>query len=230
MKTHWMAGFWRTLAATVAYAVIHSAFASRKAKQSAVAVAGARNRNGLYRVFFIAQSFATIVPFMWFVRKQPKRMIYEFFGWKAIPFRAVQASGFAWACWAAWHVGLPDILGIRPAIQWIEGVPSILPEPEAQGPSETDGHLRIAGPFRLARHPLNFAPLVIVWSNPRLSTNLLAFNIAATVYLLIGSSFEEKRLLDAYGRAYARYQRSGVSFYLPRGSSHSGITVARPAG
>jgi protein-S-isoprenylcysteine O-methyltransferase Ste14 len=49
-----------------------------------------------------------------------------------------------------------------------------------------------------------------------MSTNLLAFNIVGTAYLLIGSRLEEHRLVGAYGSSYVEYQHSRVPFYLPR--------------
>ncbi len=49
-----------------------------------------------------------------------------------------------------------------------------------------------------------------------MTVRLLAFNAVATLYLVVGSIHEERRLLAAYGPAYAAYRRSGVPFYLPR--------------
>jgi hypothetical protein len=90
------------------------------------------------------------------------------------------------------------------------------PEPEAQGPAlDEEGRRHAAGPFAWSRHPLNFAPLPVFWLHPRMTTSLLAFNIAATAYLVVGSWHEEARLREAYGEAYSAYQRSGVPFYLP---------------
>ena len=91
-----------------------------------------------------------------------------------------------------------------------------MPEPEAQGPAlDEPGLSRAPGPFAWSRHPLNFAPLPILWLWPRMTTNLLAFNTAATIYLVIGSLHEEARLREAFGDRYAAYEDSGVVFYLP---------------
>jgi methanethiol S-methyltransferase len=57
--------------------------------------------------------------------------------------------------------------------------------------------------------------LPILWLNPRMTTNLLAFNAAATIYLVIGSAHEEARLRNAYGANYIAYQQSEVPFYVP---------------
>jgi protein-S-isoprenylcysteine O-methyltransferase Ste14 len=46
----------------------------------------------------------------------------------------------------------------------------------------------------------------MLWLMPVMTTSLLAFNLAATLYLYIGSFFEEKRLLAAFGDDYLRYQ------------------------
>jgi protein-S-isoprenylcysteine O-methyltransferase Ste14 len=78
--------------------------------------------------------------------------------------------------------------------------------------------MRVRGPFRLSRHPLNLAPLPIMWFNPRISTNLLAYNLVSTAYLVLGSVLEEHRLAAKYGEPYREYQASEVPFYLPRWS------------
>lgn len=48
-----------------------------------------------------------------------------------------------------------------------------------------------------------------------MTTSLLAFNTAATVYLVVGSLHEEARLREAYGDEYDAYLGSGVPFYVP---------------
>jgi protein-S-isoprenylcysteine O-methyltransferase Ste14 len=75
--------------------------------------------------------------------------------------------------------------------------------------------MKMSGPFRLSRHPLNFAMLPIIWMMPRMTVNLAAFNLVTTLYSILGSVHEERRLKAAYGRAYADYQTSGVNFFVP---------------
>ena len=89
--------------------------------------------------------------------------------------------------------------------------------------------MRATGPFELHRHPLNFAPLPVLWLFPRMTTRLAALAGASTAYLVLGSLHEEVRLRSAYGPAYERYQRSGVPFYVPvprvRSSRERGATL-----
>lgn len=107
------------------------------------------------------------------------------------------------------------MLGLSSLREWMNDG-QVHPEPEAQGPAPfPDGQIHARGPFALSRHPLNFAPLTILWLWPRMTTSLLAFNVTATIYLVIGSVHEEARLRDAYGDEYEAYLKSGVRFYLP---------------
>jgi hypothetical protein len=116
---------------------------------------------------------------------------------------------------AAHQVGILRITGLENLAAWFADG-AVSPEPEAQGPALDQGRQDRLGPFAWSRHPLNFVPVPIFWLWPRMSTNLLAFNTAATAYLLLGSIHEESRLRKAFGPACESYQRSGISFYLPR--------------
>ena len=49
--------------------------------------------------------------------------------------------------------------------------------------------------------------------------NILAFNLGATLYILVGIQFEERKLLKEFGQAYADYRR-GVPMLIPFTKSH----------
>jgi methanethiol S-methyltransferase len=177
---------------------------------------GERNRNGLYRAFYICQSVATFAALSQYIRRQPDRVLYEVPQPWAGALRVAQAGCLGVATWAAREVGVVRITGLAAFKAWCRGQ-AVPPEPEAQGPAPDDnGALSASGPFAWSRHPLNFWPLPIFWLNPRMTANLLAFSTAATLYLIVGSAHEEARLKAAYGDQYIIYQRSRVPFYLPR--------------
>jgi hypothetical protein len=216
MRAH-TEGILKVLCATALYAVVHSVFASRGAKRIASRLTSERTSNALYRPFYLAQSFVTMALLIRYIREQPNTEIYRLRGPAALGCRLLQAGGIGWATYSAYEVGLTEILGARGLFELLSRQPLIEPPPEAQGPAlSPDGNLRVAGPFRLSRHPLNFAPLVILWSNPRMTANLLAYNLLSTAYLLAGSWHEAVRLRAAYGGVYDRYTKSGVPFYFPR--------------
>ncbi len=205
----------KVAAATAAFGVVHSLLASRAAKRAAASHLGERNRNGLYRVFYIGQSLVTFGMLAAYIRRQPGRELYRVEGPLALLMHAVQAGAVAYATSAAGQVGLRRITGLESLLAWLGDGP-VPPEPEAQGPAlDGEGSEHAAGPFAWSRHPLNFAPLPVLWLWPRMTTNLLAFNVAATVYLVVGSLHEEARLREAFGDEYDAYRDSGVPFYVP---------------
>lgn len=212
----WLKGFLKTAAATVLYAAIHTFFAGRKSKETVTRFLGVRHRNALYRVFYLLQSAGTMLILVGYIRRQPRVFVVKVYGLASLPFRFVQLAGVCWAVAAAYQVEFREILGIRPALALLRGDETIPPEPEAQGPAPEGNGMRVEGPFRLTRHPLNLAPLPILWFNPRISTNLLAYNLVSTIYLVVGSRNEERRLSMRYGQAYREYQGSDVPFYLPK--------------
>jgi len=206
----------RTAAGTLLFGGVHSLLASRQAKEGATRLAGRRQRSGLYRGFFILQSFLTLGLLWNFTRPLPDRVIYHVRGFPAALMRLVQALGLAHAVYAAGQVGLLEISGMRSGLEWLQGRPDVQPEPEAQGPRlDSSGNLKATGPFRWSRHPLNFSPLLVFWFNPLMTVKFLVFNLVSTVYLILGSLHEESRLRAAYGQPYTRYQHSRVPFYLP---------------
>lgn len=68
----------------------------------------------------------------------------------------------------------------------------------------------------VVRHPLYFAGLIIIWSyfftSPTLS--LLISNLCLTIYLYIGTLFEEKKLIVDFGDVYNQYKKE-VSMLIP---------------
>ena len=205
-STMWRSMF-KVMAATTAFAVVHSALASRGAKRAATKTFGERNRNGLYRVVYITQSAITFAVLAAYIRRQPSREIYRVRPPLSLVMHGAQAAALVYATAAARQVGIRRIVGLDSFVAWL-GEGPVLPEPEAQGPAlDEQGLARHAGPFSWSRHPLNFAPLPILWLWPRMTTNLLAFNTAATVYLVIGSLHEESRLREAFGDKYIAYER-----------------------
>lgn len=213
-------------ALTVAFGALHSALASRAAKRRAGALVGARTRDGWYRAFYNAQAVATSVALVAYGRRHPGATVWHVRGAGAALMRGGQAAGLALAVAAVRQVGLGRVSGLASVGAWRAGDAHPDRAPEAQGPRiDAAGRVPDPGPFAWTRHPLNLAPLPVLWLQPRMTTTLLAFTAIATAYLVVGSRHEEARLAARHGAAYDAYRASGVPFYLPRAAPHAPATV-----
>jgi hypothetical protein len=205
----------KVFCAGVAWALLHSAFASRGAKALATRVAGPRYRNGLYRLVYNAQSLATAGLFtVWFLRL-PDRELYRIPPpWSRLCV-AGQLASVGLLLSALWVVGPGRVSGLAELAQLLAGRHPDR-EPEAQGPAPgPDGELRAAGPFRHTRHPDNLPVLGLAWLFPRMTANRAALAAAASAYAVLGSLHEDARLRAAYGDAFERYRRRHP-FFWPR--------------
>ena len=81
------------------------------------------------------------------------------------------------------------------------------PDIETRRPLVTDGL------YHWVRHPLYSAGLVFIWLIPHITINLLALNLGLTLYIFVGTYFEERKLLKVFGADYAAYQRRTPLFF-----------------
>jgi protein-S-isoprenylcysteine O-methyltransferase Ste14 len=68
--------------------------------------------------------------------------------------------------------------------------------------------LKTTGIYHLIRHPIYSVGLAFIWLMPVMTRNSLAIDIGLTAYIVIGSIFEERKLVLAYGEEYTHYQMS----------------------
>ena len=202
--------------ATAAYGVLHSALASRVAKRLAAGAFGEPFERAFYRPLYISQAVLSTAALLLYARSLPTRTIYHIQGPGAWLLRAGQAAALVHGYAAASEVGIARLSGLEALRAWARAG-DVPVAPVAQGPERdpASGELTAGGPFRWSRHPLNFTPVPLFWLAPHLTTRRLAFNLVATLYLVLGSVHEELRLREAYGAQYAAYQRSGVPFFFP---------------
>ena len=76
-----------------------------------------------------------------------------------------------------------------------------------------DGILKREGILNITRHPWYTAFIIILWARELNSTTLI-INIIFSVYLVVGTYLEEKKLKADFGEAYINYQND-VSMLLP---------------
>jgi protein-S-isoprenylcysteine O-methyltransferase Ste14 len=111
--------------------------------------------------------------------------------------RAVAAGGFVLgfllSYWAAFTLGHTELLGLRQA--W-----RCAAEGDEAGTSPPQ--LRVRGIYTLVRHPLMSGLLLCLWCAPTFTTGRLLLASAMSLYIVIGTRYEERDLRARFGPTY----------------------------
>ncbi len=75
------------------------------------------------------------------------------------------------------------------------------------------GTLDTGGILGITRHPWYLATIMLMWARG-LDVSALITNIILTIYLIVGTVLEERKLLMEYGEDYRGYQKE-VSMLIP---------------
>lgn len=183
--------------AVAMFAVTHSLMAGEGLKQRLASALGTKLVEGWYRLAYNLFSLIMLIPVMAALGSLPDQPIYRIaFPW-SLAMNGIQGVGLAGFVWAVVSIDGARLLGIRQARAFLAGEPLPLP----------DEPLQTGGVYRLVRHPLYTFSLLAVWAGPAMTVNMLFFNIGATLYVLLGSLIEERRLQAEYGEPYRSYRR-----------------------
>lgn len=182
--------FWILLGALAVYGAVHSWAASHWIKAAARRWFGpAADR--WYRLAYSLFGGLSFLPVLFLFAWLPDRVLYVVPVPYSLLMLAMQALGGLFFLWALAVIDLWAFLGLRQL---------------AGSRAAEMERLTTSGPYRLVRHPLYTASLLVLWFMPVLSVNLLAFNLGVTAYFVIGGYFEERKLLQQFGQAYETYR------------------------
>lgn len=186
-------GFGWILLACAAYGVVHSWLASNQAKHLAVRWLGQPAYQRFYRLFFSVIGTVTALPLLALTAWLPDRAIYTIPAPWVYGTLLVQALAIIGLLAGVMQTGALAFIGLRQALA-----------PGAARPA--DEQLVTNGLYAWVRHPLYTASLLFIWLTPVMTWNILALNLGLTAYLLIGSIFEERKLLQQFGKDYEAYR------------------------
>ena len=184
----WLVFFW------LAYFLIHSALASLRVKRWF-----ARHYPGnvrFYRMAFNLVSLILLLPIFWQMRRDPGPLWWAWQGWQAW-----LANGRALAALGGFAVSLrhydgKEFLGL----QQMQG-----PRGSAEGIEDTQA-FRLSPLHRHVRHPWYFFSLVLIWTRD-MSGAMLVSAVLLTLYFVVGSHLEERKLIAFHGDVYRRYMQ-----------------------
>jgi methanethiol S-methyltransferase len=171
------------------WGLLHSLLASLRAKDLIRHWFGERFAR-FYRLFYNVFAIITFLPALVVSAFTPDRILYLV----PLPWSGLLVFGQL-LCVAALVAGFLqtdpwEFIGLRQVAQPIE---------------TRQGKLITSGLYRYVRHPLYTAGIAFIWLMPLMTVNVLAINIALTVYVVIGAYFEERKLRREFGQAYADY-------------------------
>lgn len=191
--------FWLFLAWLV-YALLHSVLAAFTVK----AAVGQRWPAFMpwYRLVYNLIAIVTILPLGWLIHAMPGDWLWRWTGigtWLANGLALAACAGFLLS---ARYYAMDEFIGMRQ-----------IRERAAQA-DRPDGFA--VSPFhRFVRHPWYCFALVLVWTRD-MTPALLLSALAITLYFVVGSRLEEKKLLALHGEKYRRYRaRVPALFPLP---------------
>jgi methanethiol S-methyltransferase len=189
--------FW-LIFSVLLWGALHSLLASLKAKEMILRWSGGA-LGRYYRLVYNLLAGLSFLPVLVMAAVNPDRTLYSV----RLPWSALMVFGEILAV-ITLLVGFRqtdtwEFLGLR---QLKGGASGGYPG----GPMETaQGHLITSGMYRFVRHPLYSAGMAFIWLIPLMTVNVLAINIAITVYVVFGAYFEERKLRQEFGQEYTDY-------------------------
>ncbi len=184
----------------VAFCALHSALISITFTNFIKLKLGDSSR--FYRLFYNFFSIATLIPVLIYsasIKQQP------FFVWDGylLPIRySLLFVGILFFVMGAKHYSFAQLTGFA---QISEGAKHNL--------INKTGKLSARGMLGVVRHPFYAGIFPLIWSS-NLDVMTLIGNIVLSVYVVIGTLLEERKLILEFGDAYCEYQQK-VSMLFP---------------
>lgn len=198
------------------WAVLHSVTATTATKEMVRSLLGDRAYEGLYRLLYNGFAVLTFLPVFYFYLLLPNEPLWTV----GEPWRwllwALQGAGAAGLLLALWQTDFWAFAGVKQAYQFMMGEPI-----NAEAKQTLGEALVIGGLYRYMRHPLYSFSMLFLWANPVMTRNSFVLAVLFSLYFVVGSVLEERRLAEQFGRLYVDYKRR-VPRFVPRPWGRSG--------
>ncbi|ODS31484.1 MAG: NnrU protein [Candidatus Scalindua rubra] len=194
------------------FGFVHSITISYFFREKLIKYIGITFETYFYRIVYNLISLITYSNIVYFVNNsaeiflipQPLRYI----------FIIISFIGFLIAAIAFFQTDALEFLGIKQVWRFFTK--------EKESSKKLFGYdkLVVNGMFRFVRHPMYFGVSLVFLFNPFISTLTLTDRICAVSYLVIGTYFEEKRMLRVFGTEY-KFYKENVPRFIPYKFIHS---------
>ncbi len=176
--------------ATAAWACLHSWLAAFQTKRLFNALLG-EGLDRFYRLLYNLVAVLTLLPILAMVALFPARLLWVIpMPWLVLTL-LIQVFAVTALLYSVSMIEVKVFLGWRQ-----------LSQPDA----ETSGKLVTSGLYRIVRHPLYMFSMIFLWLIPWMTDLLFAFVAASSLYFLIGTIPEERKMVTIFGKDYQEYQ------------------------
>jgi protein-S-isoprenylcysteine O-methyltransferase Ste14 len=182
------------IGAFILFALLHTFLASFKVKSILT------QRIGSAMAFYRLAYNIIFLWLFWYLYEYLPRPEIELFDLK-YPWDIIilipQFLSLAGIIWTFRYFSLGEFLGVSQIKRWKDG--------EVFDEKLT---LKIEGPYKVVRHPLYLFTIIFLILRPTMDLFYLVFLIFLIAYFYIGSFYEERKLVSAFGDRYREYQES----------------------
>jgi len=185
--------------AWAAYGAVHSAMISETATGLLKRSLGSAFR--FYRLFFNVVATVLLVPLVSYSMSLRRGLVVHWDGLWLVVRYALVAVGVLLFVAGGRHYRLSQFIGINQ----LRGTPS--------GGLAAGGGIDSRGVLGAIRHPWYAGLVLLLWARDLAIADLVVSSVL-TVYILVGTLLEERKLVHEFGDAYRSYQRR-VSMFVP---------------
>ena len=172
------------LIALAIWGIVHSILASSFAKD----MIGNAN---FYRLGYNVFAAISFVPILYLMKTLPDQMVYQVPApWSILMFGG-QIFAVLMLTTAFLQTDPLSFVGLRQLFE-----------------TGKSGPLVTRGLYRVVRHPIYTFGLLYIWLTSTITQNSLTVYIGATIYILVGTYFEERKLLHEFGASYEEYKKN----------------------
>jgi methanethiol S-methyltransferase len=199
------------IAAFILFGLIHTILASFKVKSIL-----AKRTGSLMAFYRLVYNIFFLWLFYYLYENLPRPDVELFdlkYPWDII-ILIPQFLSLAGIIWTFRYFSLGEFLGISQIKRWKdgnfiggweEGVRDGINSKEVYDEKLT---LKIEGPYKVVRHPVYLFTIIFLMLRPTMDLFYLVFLIFLIAYFYIGSFYEERKLVTAFGDQYRKYQES----------------------
>jgi len=185
----------------IAYCLLHSFLISTSFTNLLTSIL--KNYYAFYRIFFVSLSVALLIPLIRYTDQFDTNIIITYSPPWNIVRNILLLGSLAMFFWAFFFdYDSLSFFGIRQILNF--------------GKETKKGHsndLKKSGLLGVVRHPMYFALIVALWCDTFTVSGIIV-NIILTLYVIIGTILEEKKLVLEFGDAYIKYQQE-VPMLIP---------------